>query len=237
MVPTPRSKAFIVETMRERLADYAADEQLPTAWDIAREFSVAPSTAVAAMGVLIAEGLVESRRGMTGGYFRTSRLPSDRVIALRAVTAQLEEATEITRTVIDQLEGATTVIRDASEPTSLLALIEDGLARSLSDYRIDPTPLPWDSETKVFLVGVDQFEVHRDTVRIHADIRLEAEIQARDAVTIDDTLVEPDALDTNEFVTVNKYFQATIIPARFDLVGGEIEMGRIQDFELGDEED
>lgn len=234
MTPTPGSKAFVVETMRARLTKYEAGEKLPNVEELCRLFSVSPSTAVSAMRVLLSEGLVESRRGVAGGYFRTSRLPRDRATALRSVAAQLEEATEITRTVVDQLEEAAYVVRDASEPMNVVALIEDGLARSLVDYRIDSDPLPWDGPTSVFLVEVDQLEFHGDTVRIHAGIRLEAEIYARDAVTIDDTVEE---LDGKGFVTVNKLFKATIVVAQFDLIGGEIEMGSIQDIELGAEDD
>ncbi|MCT1515289.1 GntR family transcriptional regulator [Dietzia cercidiphylli] len=221
---------FVAQSMRDRLPRYRPGQQLPGVAELCQEFGVSTATAVGAMGALISEGLVESRKGASGGYFRSGRRRHDRAAALRAMTAQLEEVTEITQAVADQLQESTDLIREASEPVGLHEQVEDAVAQAMAGYTIEAAELPstaWYDDTIVSISIVEvtgiQFSVLDPA--IHAVVRAEADVPSRDAADEDTVGLD---LDTNAYVPVERYLTVIISSSQLHLVGGRIDLGDIQ---------
>lgn len=227
---TTSKQALIAQAMRERLPRYQPGQKLPGVASLCDEFKVSTATAVGAMGVLIAEGLVESRQGAGGGYFRSSRRRQNRAASLRAMVAQLEEATYIVQTAAEHIEADTDLLRETSEPVSLLALIEDALDRVMGGYTTRASELPLDIEevdTKVSITPVEVTGIRFEGLcpQILADTQAEWEVHSRDA--LDEDVVGLD-LETNATVTVGRPLKVSVTVSQFELLGCRVDLGEVE---------
>ncbi|MGN7157724.1 hypothetical protein ACTHRK_16715 [Dietzia cercidiphylli] len=146
------------------------------------------------------------------------------------MVAQLEEATEIVQTAAEQIEADTDLLRETSEPVSLIALIEEALDRVMRGYTTRASELPpdvWDDDATVSitLVGLTSVRFKSLCPQILAVAYAEVNVASRDAV--DEDVVGLD-LESNAFVTVERELEASITVSQFELIGGRVDLGEVQ---------
>lgn len=171
--PSPGGRAVdVVARLRDAmyLGILKPGDQLPAEVDLARQFGVAPMTVRDALAVLRETGLIETRRGRTGGSFvrRFAAPPSDKA---------REQLTELTlsqlRDLVDEHEAvsgqAAALAADRASESNLRRLV-----RLADDLRSAVTPaecIRADSRFHVEVAVAAQSErLTRQEVRLQAEI-------------------------------------------------------------------
>ncbi len=126
----------IAASLRERIesGDLVPGDRLPTERDLVDEFGVARMTVRHALDILQLEGLIDRRRGRTGGTFVRVEPPLIELTDMHGLYQQLQE----TGTTIDS--EVLTVSTESPDPVIAGALGEGPVHRVLRLRRIDDVP-------------------------------------------------------------------------------------------------
>jgi DNA-binding FadR family transcriptional regulator len=156
-ISVPRSHEYVAEEIRRQilLNVIPAGQPLPTQRDLARIFGVGRRTIEQAVRVLEREGLVESRRGRTGGRFvlgGTSDASVEHILArVRANRDAIDAALSYRAAVEPAATGLAAVRRTADD---LRRLVEIG--QELGRMETDPDFTRVDSEFHVAVAAASR---------------------------------------------------------------------------------
>ena len=216
-------RSTVVGAVRATLDTYAPGARLPGVAELAGRHDVSTATAVYAMQVLVAEGLVTVVRGSTGGYFRTG-VPTgrdpDRTAILTGLAADLEAGVAAIRLLADA---------DVAHSGSLLMLLHEPLATALREAPAalfqdatdgHPPPLTVDLRRVVefSIGGAGAAVVEVELEIVEAEVRVLSGADAEEPVGVRDVAITE---------------RARVRRARVPIAGIEIRSGRLVVGEVG----
>ena len=140
--PSRRSPAYltIADELRGRIErrELTGGDKLPTERELVAEFGVARMTVRHALDILQMEGLIERRRGRTGGTFVRSIPP---VVELTRMEGLIPQLREHGLAVTSEIREVGDVYAEPSVAEALRICTGDPVFRILRIHRVDDAPL------------------------------------------------------------------------------------------------